>query len=827
MATGLKCLIKNSGVISRIKQTMLDVSNMTISANPSAKITAKDLYNQMKAAGIDIDLQSTAAIYSDAFAASIDVHNNFETSEELAAYKSKTAPVNTAVKNALIKSGFGKTLSNGKQILDWVKLMRKTHDEIKSEIKQAIKDNAAPGTSVADIQSEIDSIFDDLKGSWKQIISNAIVKSQNSLKKRDTPVDSSQKNAIDKVSDLYAEGLFDEFKDDYKTALRKAVGVSASNREAMVEIDGVAKAANALANSNYGANNFYGQELESEMNKIIAKARYKEGGWVYRRMRNLSNIFDFVLLKNLNNPFNRSQNYLSGQVGKLNTRIGYGKLDKEINGTNFFGGGRGLANATKRNIIRDGGVDHGEVNSMLHGNSQATDEVRQKINNAITKGGDSKLVNWAYSQLMGTAALNAVDSGNKVSMVWARFISGMEDILVSKGESRADVRERLHKEMFGKGVWDNARVKAEELMQHINSKGGTIKINDQTIQRFAADIVKAELVQNGVIKANEMKAAWNAGYRAAGREMGHVPNNPFSAALNSQKIATAKKIDDATKAKKYPKAANLILQDLIVNKIAWRFASGGTNWIILKLSKGGLGIVTGSIMRMKNNSSFKDIKHLSDMTTKEIEDTLYDVQRTKDEFTRGLIGGITNAALFTIFAMAMRDDDDKDRLLKFLEKHYVVNKAINAIIPFWISAYIAKMQQDNIGYDMLDNKYKKQPIVDYTLNLANQNTEFAFSTQFLKSLQYFSSGKDEKATEKKQLNGAEAAGKMVGNYFDLNPMPTKLLYDGINIYNEIYGDSKYVRPNYETNKEAFVRGILKYGIFGKVVDNELKSTNDE
>lgn len=810
MPTGLRCLIEDAKVINRIKASFNNIANIMIANNPAGKVTAKEIYNQLKSAGVDIDLESVAAIYSDAFASSIGIHSNYETDAELLAYKQHTQPLNAGARNALIKAGFGKTQKNGKQILDWVKLMRKSEDEIRDEVAQAITDSFPSDTPGQTVINEVDAAMAALKGSWKQILSNAVIKGQNDLKHRNEPITVNQKNAIDKISDLYAEGLFAEFKDDYATAIRKAVGVNNTNLKAMAKLDALGKTANLLANSPYGTKNSVGEQLEQEVNDVIAQARYEDAPFAYKAIKTISSLIEFVLLKTLNNPFNRTQNYLSGVTGRFNTRTGYGANDPEL---------KDYAFAVKRDIIRNGGRDFGDINNMFTGNRSAVDRFRKQIVSLLsdTPSRRTRVGNWVFNQVMGTASLNAVDSYNKVLNTWARFASGMEDILVSKGIKREDAQQQIHEALYGENKWAEAYVKAEKVIDNVNKNGGNITKNDSTIKRFAGDIVKAEIVERGLLTDGEMTAAFNAGYRSAGREMGHVPNNYISKRMNNFKQQITQDIDKAVKAKNYSGAASLILEEMFLSKIVGRFVSGGTNWVFLKLEKGGMGIVRAEWAAKRYKTSFLARKTLSQYTAKEIEDHLYNMQKTNDSFRRGAVGAIANTVLLVaaMYVVKGQGEDEeekmKKRLAAYLKDHYVVQKMIDGFLPWYLSAYIAKMKQDVVGYDQLDSKYKKQPAVEYVLKFINQNQDFTFIGQAMKGMQIT------KDDAQKQKKGWEVAGGMLGNYFDLNPFPTKMGYDIMKIHDEITGNTKYTPPKYKTKAEAFYKGVFKFGIGEKIL----------
>jgi hypothetical protein len=144
-----------------------------------------------------------------------------------------------------------------------------------------------------------------------------------------------------------------------------------------------------------------------------------------------------------------------------------------------------------------------------------------------------------------------------VQHAWTRFISNGEEILMSdrkafdpatgkikdiKGMTREQAQKNLNKEIFGQS-WEQARVEAEKIMRNLNAKGADLRINKDTIERFTADVVKAQLLRNKVFTADEMKVAWDAATKTAGLEMGHVANNMFAKMLNHLKKGMDEKIE--------------------------------------------------------------------------------------------------------------------------------------------------------------------------------------------------------------------------------------------------------------------------------------------
>lgn len=782
MAFGLHCLVTNMNSVRAIGTAMRSMADTIIGANAKANVTARDLYNNLKKAGIDIDLESAAFIYADTFASDINNYSNFETSEQLAKYALKYPPVSKEVKEALISAGFKKLNKDGKEILDWTTLMRKTEDEIKQEIRDQ------------NLKNE-DKIFASLQNEYKQIVSTAIIKAKNDLSARNEPVSPQQKNAIDKLADLQVRGLFSDFQDTYSNAMSRAIGANASQIDAMNEIDRVGKAARMLQNAAGGTNNYLGQVFQGLVNNIISKARYQDSSWIYKVVKAIANLVEMANLSTLNNIANRGQNFFSGKIGRFNSSLTYGMAPKEI---------RNLASSTKTDSIQ-GGPDAGDVYNMFYGDRHATEKVREWINSLISKDGENRAVNWWYAQIMGTAALNGVDNFNKVKNTWIRFTSGLADILVSKGMTRKEAEKKLHEEIFGQ-KWQDARDKAEKIMVKMQQSGAPIRITSEAIDRFGADIVKAELINNKIFTEGELNAAWEAGYRSSGVEMGHVPNNPLSAMLQKSKDNYRESIEKALTERNYSKAAYEVLKDMLLNKLLMRFAGGGTNWIVLKLEKGGVGLFRGLVGKAVNVSAYKNAKSLSKLSDKEIEENIYERQRINDRLVRGTVGLTANTAMFLLAAAAFSGgggEDRKKKVMKWLDSNKWVSKYINNWMPFFIAASLAYQQQKKAGgLSGVANNYGYSPLRSYMANVLNKNDDFDVWKGVLKGFSVASSDEDKKA------EGYGELGKVFGNFFNTNPLPYKPIKDVYTVYMGMTGTLEpYKKPT------SFPEGYLKFGMF--------------
>ncbi len=777
---GLNCLLTNVSNIKLIGEAMRNMADTILASKPAAKITVRDLYSRLKKHGVDIDLESAAYIYSDVFANDINQFDNFETDTEIAEYATTYPPVSAEVKQALMDAGYKKKTSSGVEILDWTQLMQKTEQEIKDEITEKGLGNE-------------DDILRSLQNEWKQIISTALIKAKNDLSRRNEDISHSERTAIDKVADLHARGLFTDFKDDYQNAIHKAIGTSRETLDDLHQINELSKTARLLQLSGYGTNNFVGQQLQSQINSVINKARFRDAGWLYKATKIVSGIFELANLAILNNLGNRAQNFLSGHAGRNLSALQYGYANKEI---------RNLAKQTKRDVIRGGGVDFGEVSNMFNGDRTSTDAVREFLTKGITNQTYERAANWTFNQLMGVASLNGVDNYLKIKNTWTRFVQGMEDVLVSKGMTKQEAREKLNKELFGQ-KWSEARDIAKKTMEDIKNRGGVITINDQTIERFTADVVKAQLINNQLISQEELDGAWNAAYKTAGMEMGHVSNNLVTTQLNKLKEHQQEKIETALNKGQYNKAAYNVLVDLLSSKILFRFMGGGTNWIVLKLEKGGLGLVTGMGGRVANNADFKNKKHLSEMSGTEIEETITNIQKSNDKIARGAAGLMVNATLLTLAKAVLEGDDEdeelKSKLLNWMEKNRWSNKYVNNLVPFYLTAYLAWERQKKMGLKDISNFHRYSPIRSYAYNMINQQEEGKLEKLLEGAGKVFGDKPDE---------GLGKIGEVTGQFFNVDPIPYRPWKDAYTLYQGMAGNIKQT----PMKSKSFWEGYLRFGI---------------
>ncbi len=232
------------------------------------------------------------------------------------------------------------------------------------------------------------------------------------------------------------------------------------------------------------------------------------------------------------------------------------------------------------------------------------------------------------------------------------MVNGVLEKGMTKEEAKRYVAEKISGQSF-----EDAKKTAKDIIENINTQAGKKIFNDspEFINRLATDIVNAALVNGEKITAEMVTAAYNAAYKAAGRGLGHVANNPISEQINTISGKLESRITDAIKEKKFAKATYLNLYSIFYRNIANPFVGGGTNWIVLKAEKSGLGLISGLISMYKDRGSKMDL--MTETGMNELEDAMYNSMKTKDKFIRGAVGGAVTALAFMLIKATGADDE--------------------------------------------------------------------------------------------------------------------------------------------------------------------------
>lgn len=222
----------------------------------------------------------------------------------------------------------------------------------------------------------------------------------------------------------------------------------------------------------------------------------------------------------------------------------------------------------------------------------------------------------------------------------------------------------------------------------------------------------------------------------------------------------------------------LTAQSIAFRNILNPFIGGGTNWLVLKFEKTGLGLVTGLGYKLGSNTKI-DLSTEAGM--KVLENRLYNQSRIKDQYMRGLIGGIASVLAYGAFAGLTNTDDYR----KWRAKNTWAARYLDVVTPEYLLAEMA----------VKNDKAKK-----YLASTMNKNDAFDASTKIMSAADYGIKG------QKDKMWGA--IGEAVGSKLN-TPLPWRLAKDGVVLYQGVTGKDPY-HGNYQASK-GFMNGVFQGG----------------
>jgi hypothetical protein len=690
------------------------------------------------------------------------------------------------IKNALIEKGFGREITistkNGKeqrQVLDWKKLAgaEGSVDKMKAHIAQALQDKGFSEEQILRIQDKFDGEYTDLRAT---VIEHAL----NELGKRNTEtVTAAQRSAARKLAELYNYGLFEQDPSAYGHLMAQAIGTTTISPERFQQVAHLGKALQALYGFEVKGKKLSDlelksavQDIEEQMRTILHEEAQQHGStalkladWTRTIMDASQRMMLLTLKQTIDNP-------LSGQEQLLMSSIGYdGGIPKA-----FTKQQRAMAASVYKDMVLSGGAGFGDVNTTFVN--------KGSLEMHLNKMSDSQLFHAVTSTIIGKSTLDAADSFFKSKLTEKKFAYNLIKILTTdrlidgkivpamdKQAAMQYVAEKLTGQSF-----QEAQVTARHLIDKVNSESGTKILRDTPafIDRLANDIVKTALVNGEKITTEQVEAAYNASYKAAGRDLGHEANNPLSQMVQARSGSLEKEINDAVKEKEYNKAAALTLESVLFRNVLNPFVGGGTNWIFLKLEKNGLGLASGLYYKLRQTPL--------DMTTeagmKQLEKALYSDMRVRDSFLRGAIGG-TTAALTALMVYGIINTDD---YRKWRNRNKWAAKYLDVITP---EALLADMAHKNgeLGY--------------YLSTLTGMGTTYDNSKKFVGGVSNIANGNKGK--------GMGQVGEAIGSTLSF-PAPWRIVRDVQQVYQGIRGQQPYAVDT-QTSPD-FVSGFLKAGM---------------
>lgn len=688
------------------------------------------------------------------------------------------------VTDILIKKGYGKTTTikgEKKQILDWKKLV--------GSAKSITKLSKIVGEELQKynlLKEDIEYAKDLFVQHYIDIHSSLIDKSLTELKRKNKYVESSgQRSAARKLAELYSLGLFDKTEREFDNALNKAAGINLTEKNYEAAKD-IAKALETVYATSFKGARLDDLTAKQAIDNINDKLRLllidetsKQGNWALRAANAVRTYFDIAQTMILNSMKQAAENPLSGLEANAIESI-TNAISKEGNGGKEVAKQRNnVLKKIFKDMVLQGGTGYGDVENLFVN--------REHLDDYINKGGDNKIYHGIMSVVTGKLTLNTMDAMFKFSITEKKFANNLIKILthetnqnkMSKDEAVKFVAEHL----TGQTLKD-ARETAKEIIEKVNKDAGRelVPNTPESVERFANDIVKSSLEMGGKITSDQIKAAYNAAYKNAGLNIGHVANNFLSKMVQGYSSQLENKITQAIKNKEWNKAAGYTLQSIIFRNIINPFVGGGTNWLVLRLDKAGLGLFTGLAYHTFDGKNAR-IDLSTEEGVKKLEKNLYSQARIKDSYMRGAVGGGVTALLYLLYKSL--DDKKQEEYRKWRGNHQYVTRYSDIITPESI---------------LLEVSAKNKRLPYYFGSLMNKNDYMDASTKLLNSAKYYQEGKYEKAKG--------ALGEAIGSKIN-TPLPWRLVKDNYVIYQGVTGKDPY-HGDY-TPSQGFWNGVFQGG----------------
>lgn len=725
-----------------------------------------------------------------------------------------------SLKQALIEAGYGKEITvtvnekdadgndvvdgNGKKVkvkeqrnvLDWKKLLgiEGSFDNMRDALDKSLKDK---GYS----QSMIDAFQQQLENEYNDIHADIIDKSLNELNRRNTPKDSNTKTLARRLAELYNLGLYEKNVDEYSNIFNNLLGVNKMSQDAFNEIRDFNRAlARLLETKDANGNNLSDvalataeTQVKNHIKKVVDKVQFAEGNMFYKASVVLKNIFSamqrMMLVKIsqlIENPFSGALN--DAQV-RLQDAFKKGKWDtKELAQHR-----KDLSRAMYADVTAFRGDEYGGVGNPFTSKNSIEDFV-----NGILDKSNSNALKTAYNvltaSLSGRLYLDAADSFFKIKRTEKEFTHNLIRILTDRSNpngamSQEDALQYVSEALTGQSFTE-AKKLARNIIKDTNDNFGReiLRDTESNVIRLANDIVKDNLVNGEAITQSQVEDAFKAGYKTAGKSIGHESNNYITDVVNKTNEVLQTKLNEALKKKDWSTAAVLNLTSILSKNIINPFVGGGTNWTVIGLQK--MGFPT-ELIRSDVGFTKKPIDLSTREGLKELDKVL-SANATRNRMYGRMATGTLTALAGLLAVMASGADDE---YLKWLRKHKEMRKLINKIQPTWLTIYLAR---DNKNGEFLKGIFEALGSRQNFDEMKVKRT----ADEFYKGM-----ADDNPQAMKKAWGGV---GELVGRKFSVPYFGTLPNYDATadKLYKEFVGTPI---PK-DTPSRGFFRGFYKDGM---------------
>ena len=658
-------------------------------------------------------------------------------------------------------------------ILDWKKLAGESGsiENIKENVESVLKSKGYSETDIENMSNELIIEYNNLRASVIEKSLNELNR-RNEIRKR---VD--VKSTAKRLAELFNYGLFDKEADTYNNLINSALGFNDLDNKSFKEIEVLAKTLSDLYNQDVSEIGLQSSiaYVNKEIARTLSNAAFLQSNTPFKIVSivseyiNLSTRFLLVRMSQLiENPF-------SGYVQRNYSKIAYAleKTDNKALSSQRVK----ISKERFKSIVRDGGNSYGDTSSLLINDS--------KIENWLNKKTENELNHAIISLYMGRAFLEGFDSRHKTVLTEKYFTHNLVKVLshpsnpnkMSKTDALNFVTDKLTGESF-----ENAKKKARAITEKTNKDAGRkiLSEKERSINIFAQDIMKDTLLEGEILTEDQIASSYKSAYKAAGKDIGHVANNPVSKMVGLLNANVEKQLQESIKEKDWNKAALYTTIQMFTRNILNTFVGGGTNWVVLGLQKSGIyGLPSLIYTRVEKGNKKIDLTSVQGM--KNLENILYQDLNYKNTAARVVLGSAL-ALITASIAISSGADDDIDEWLK---KNEWAKRYFDKLAPEILIAILA---------------YKNEDMGKYFKKVFNSKSQaFDVNTASAKSITDLFSEKENKGAELGEFLGSKVS----------FPAPYKLTKDIKDIYRFSTGEP-VIKPSYKSS--GFWNGFFQGGL---------------
>ena len=684
--------------------------------------------------------------------------------------KAKELSDKDIVNQALIEAGFGKEITVKKEkrkVLDWKKLAGEegSVDKLRENVEKIIGKEAAK----------------ELEDEYNNLRANIIEKSLNELERRNIPRKKvNLKTSAKKLAEIYNYGLFEKESDTYDKLMNTVLGMNELDQKSFNEAKKLAKSLSELFSQKDSEGNPISQEslkhgervINKKIERLLSKVAWSESNGLYKAVTIAKEFIGAAQRNALVSVGQAIENTMSGYVSRIYNKIGF-SIDN-VDTKSLKESRNKLARMTFKDIVLGGGLEFGDVTSPFITKSKTMD--------LIQNASDSRLYHALTSTALGKPFLEAADSMHKSALTAKFFQYNLIKILRQKGYSKTEAKNYVSEQLTGQS-FEDALVTSKEIIDEINKNAGkkVIPDSEESIYRFANDLINESLIQGEKINIDEIRAALKAAETVAGFELGHEPNNIVSKPINLFNSWIQTRIDKAVKDKKWNDAATLTAASILSQNILNPYVGGGMNWTFIGMQKVGIPTLATIRWNIKARSNKLDVS--SEQGMKNLEETLKYQLLAKNANTRVVIGSAISLAAFALANATGADDD----LYEWLKKNS------------WAKKYFAKVSPPVVQYMVAEKDKKTSEFFGKQLNL--KVDAFDEGKKIKQAIDNIWSGKTQKA-----LGGA---GQLAGSRLSTPIIPWRMVRDISDIYRGLNG---LPAIKHEYKASGFASGYFQGGM---------------